>query len=70
MKISSERLALTQVLHALAIDYWHDVDTNWGRNAPNYYAEDGVFEERKTHTRVGKKSVSSISGARTAAHAP
>ena len=44
MKISAERLALTQELQALVIDYWHDVDTNWGRNAPNYYTEDGVFE--------------------------
>jgi hypothetical protein len=30
-------------LQALVIDYWHDVDTNWGRNAPDYYTEDGVF---------------------------
>ena len=44
MKISPERLALTHELHALVIDYWHDVDTNWGRNAPDYYTEDGVFE--------------------------
>jgi len=29
MKIDSDRLALTQELHALVIDYWHDVDTNW-----------------------------------------
>ena len=35
---------LTQELHALVIDYWHDVDTNWGHNAPGYYTEDGVFE--------------------------
>jgi hypothetical protein len=43
MKIPPERLALTQELHALLIDYWHDVDTNWGRKAPDYYTEDGVF---------------------------
>lgn len=43
MKISPERLAITQELYALLIDYWHDVDTNWGRGAPQYYAEDGVF---------------------------
>lgn len=43
MKISSERLALTQELYALTIDYWHDVDTNWGRNAPGYFAPDGIF---------------------------
>lgn len=43
MKIAQDRLALTQQLHALVIDYWHDVDTNWGRNATDYYTEDGVF---------------------------
>lgn len=43
MKVSADRLALTQELYALVIDYWHDVDTNWGRKAPNYYTEDGVF---------------------------
>jgi SnoaL-like protein len=43
MKISPDRLALTHELHALVVDYWHDVDTNWGRKAPDYYTPDGVF---------------------------
>jgi hypothetical protein len=43
MRIDEDRLELTQQLHALVIDYWHDVDTNWGRNAPDYYTEDGAF---------------------------
>jgi hypothetical protein len=43
MRIDKDRLALTHELHALVIDYWHDVDTNWGRNAPDYYTDDGVF---------------------------
>lgn len=41
---NSNRLALTQELHALLIDYWHDVDTNWGRNAADCYTADAVFE--------------------------
>lgn len=41
MNIDSDRLALTQQLQALEIDYWHDVDTNWGRNAPELFMEDG-----------------------------
>jgi hypothetical protein len=40
----TERLLATQELHGLLMEYWHDVDTNWGRNAPDYYTEDGVFE--------------------------
>lgn len=43
MRIDADRLALTQELHALVVDYWHDIDTNWGRNAPAYYTEDGEF---------------------------
>jgi hypothetical protein len=43
MEISDKRIELTLKLHALLIDYWHDVDLNWGRNAPNYYTPDGVF---------------------------
>jgi hypothetical protein len=43
MRIDENRLELTRLLHGLLIDYWHDVDTNWGRNAPDYYTEDGRF---------------------------
>lgn len=43
MDISDERLALTHKLHALCVDYWHDIDTNWGHNATQYYTEDGIF---------------------------
>ena len=37
------RAALAQELQALLADYWHDVDTNWGRNAGSYYTEDAQF---------------------------
>lgn len=43
MRIDENRLELTRVLYCLLIDYWHDVDTNWGRNAPDYYTPDGQF---------------------------
>ena len=37
------RAALAQELQALLADYWHDVDTNWGRNAGSYYTDDADF---------------------------
>ncbi len=40
----TERLLTTQELHSQLMEYWHDVDTNWGRNAPEYYTEHGIFE--------------------------
>ena len=51
MKVEPDRLRLTQELHALLIDYWHDVDTNWGRNATGYYTVDGVFEASRNSYR-------------------
>ncbi len=74
MKISSERLALTQLLHALVVDYWRDVDTNWGRNAPNYYTEDGVFDG-SINPYVGREKIRQFykwredRGTRTVVHA-
>lgn len=73
MRISSERLALTHELHALVVDYWHDVDTNWGRNAPDYYTEDAEFIGPAA-TYKGRESIRKFykwredRGARTVVH--
>ena len=40
----TERLLAITELQSLLSEYWHDVDTNWGRTAPEYYTEDGSFE--------------------------
>jgi hypothetical protein len=42
-----ERLRVHRELEMMLIDYWHDVDTNWGRNAGQYFTEDGVFESTR-----------------------
>ncbi|WP_121062426.1 nuclear transport factor 2 family protein [Chachezhania antarctica] len=73
MKFDKDRLALTQHLHALLIDYWHDVDTNWGRNAPDYYTEDAEFVGSK-HSYIGREKIRAFyqwredRGARTVIH--
>ena len=41
---STARLLATIELQAMLHEYWHDVDTNWGRTAHTYYTEDAVFE--------------------------
>jgi hypothetical protein len=43
-----DKVIATQQLHAQLSDYWHDVDTNWGRNAGDYYTDDAVFETNRT----------------------
>ena len=32
-----------QQLITLEVNYWHDVDRNWGRTAHTFYCDDGVF---------------------------
>jgi hypothetical protein len=38
-----ERAALAVELQAILADYWHEIDTNWGRNAGDYYTDDADF---------------------------
>ena len=74
MKFEKKRLALTHELHALTVDYWHDVDTNWGRNAPDYYTPDGEFIGPDA-TYKGRETIRKFykwredRGARTVVHA-
>ncbi|MEW6450130.1 MAG: nuclear transport factor 2 family protein [Pseudomonadota bacterium] len=35
--------AALQELTALEIDYWYDVDFNWGRHASGFYTDGGLF---------------------------
>jgi hypothetical protein len=56
MRIDEDRLKLTQELQALVIDYWHDVDRNWGRNAPDYYTEEAKFVGSAT-TYEGREKI-------------
>lgn len=41
-------LAAAELEQGLA-DFWHDVDTNWGRNAGDYYAPEAVYSSGKLH---------------------
>src|SRR5437016_11744086 len=36
--------ALWHALYSLEVRYWHDVDTNDGRNAHTFYVPDGIFQ--------------------------
>lgn len=40
---ASSNATVLQELTALEVDYWYDVDHNWGRTASNLYVPDGVF---------------------------
>jgi len=68
-----ERLRITRELEILLTDFWHDVDTNWGRRAGEFYTEDGVFEASE-RTYEGRAKIEEFyryrigRGPRVAAH--
>ncbi|ABM58798.1 conserved hypothetical protein [Verminephrobacter eiseniae EF01-2] len=68
-----ELLALRHRLEALAIDYWHEVDFNWGQNAHAYYTEDALFTTSQK-SRTGRAVIAEFyrarqaRGARTSLH--
>ena len=41
--MTSTRDSVLQRLVELEVEYWHDVDFNWGRNAKTWYVDDGTF---------------------------
>jgi hypothetical protein len=43
MSVTKQPAALLAELTALEVDYWYDVDFNWGRTASQLYVEEGVF---------------------------
>jgi SnoaL-like domain len=51
-----ERLQILSEIENLSIDYWNDVDTNWGRNAHEYYTEDGSYTTT-LQTRTGRAAI-------------
>ena len=51
-----ERLQIIREIEELSIDYWHDVDTNWGKNAHEYYTEDGSYTT-SLKTRTGRAAI-------------
>ena len=70
----TEELLETLKLERQLAEYWHDVDTNWGRNAGGYYTEDAVFDGGEAVYR-GRAKIQEFyawrvkRGARTAVHA-
>lgn len=43
MSRDDDQVLLAQKLTQVEVDYWHEVDFNWGRDAHTFYVEDGIF---------------------------
>jgi hypothetical protein len=62
---TNERLQILREIEDLAIDYWYDVDNNWGRNAHEYYTEDGSYTT-SLQTRTGRAAIKAFYDSREA----
>ena len=51
-----ERLQILREIEDLSINYWNDVDTNWGKTAHEYYTEDGSYTT-SLKTRTGRIAI-------------
>lgn len=69
-----ERAIATAELEMGLADFWHDVDTNWGRRAGEYYAPEGVYRSGKLNLE-GREAIQGFyswredRGERVAVHA-
>ncbi|MBX3564160.1 MAG: hypothetical protein KF730_06225 [Sphingomonas sp.] len=68
----AQLLAIAELERGIA-DFWHDVDTDWGRKAAQFYAEDAVYEAEPLKL-VGREAIQRFyswredRGDRTAVH--
>ena len=53
-------------IESLLVDYWHEVDTNWGRDAHLFFTEDGVFRNSVGKAREGRAAIHAFYNSREA----
>lgn len=58
-----DNLLIAREIESTLIDYWHDVDTNWGANAHKFYTEDGTYTT-SARTRQGRDEIAEFYGSR------
>ena len=69
----NNKLLVTLEIQMLANDFWHEVDHNWGKNAAEFFVEDGVYDLGNQRL-VGRDAIKSFynwrqeRGARVARH--
>ena len=51
-----DELRIRQELEATNIAFWRDVDSNWGRTAHEFFAEDGVYTTSQK-SRKGREAI-------------
>jgi len=51
-----ERLQILREIEDLAIDFWDEVDRNWGKNCHEYFTENGSYTT-SIKTRTGREMI-------------
>jgi len=51
-----ERLQILREIEDLAIDFWDEVDRNWGKNCHEYFTENGSYTT-SIKTRTGRETI-------------
>jgi len=71
----TERLLVKNEIAERVLDYWNEVDTNWGAKAPGYFTEGGIFASHTSDMRLeGRDEIEAFyawrvsRGARTVRH--
>jgi hypothetical protein len=54
--MSVDELRIAQELERLNIAFWHDVDSNWGRTAHEFFVEDGAYTTSQK-SRRGREAI-------------
>lgn len=54
---TQEALRIRHEVEAALVDYWHDVDKEWGVTAHEFYTADGVFQNSVGRARVGHAAI-------------
>jgi len=60
----SDPLRIRLEIEQLLLDYWHEVDTNWGRQAHEFFTADGVFRNSVGKAREGQDAIKEFYGMR------
>lgn len=53
----TDPLRIRLEIEQLLLDYWHEVDTNWGARAHEFFTADGVFRNSVGRARVGREEI-------------
>ena len=62
----TDAIILRFEIETLLMDYWHEVDTNNGRKAHEFFLQDGLFRNSVGRDRIGRDAIAEFYSSRDA----